>query len=255
MALRKILDSAEHPSSCSSACQVWRFVLPSWALHRILGLQQGLNLLRMQQAWTGHVTQIMIWPLDSKKSKCWQCWNMLEPQAMCMYIYATPRPIYHLAIQEPQVPFWSLQKAGNGGISVSHRHLAVAKSQPFGPTLQPLQPQLISAICRSLLGLCVVAKETCANGSSLNVAASKMLKDCTFALHIGQYWHIVNARKIFGDLHSEECTLQDLVKIVGSSVLSWHSALDSRECWDKHSRRSYLSRESRSSSTAGASTT
>ena len=59
MALRKILDSAEHPSSCSSA-QVWRFVLPSWALHRILGLQQGLNLLRMQQAWTGHVTQVMI---------------------------------------------------------------------------------------------------------------------------------------------------------------------------------------------------
>ena len=126
MALRKILDSAEHPSSCSSACQVWRFVLPSWALHRILGLQQGLNLLRMQQAWTGHVTQIMIWPLDSKKSKCWQCRNMLEPQEHSQnrnlfWLLKTARSTWKLGSARPgststsceakngwKAPLWSL---------------------------------------------------------------------------------------------------------------------------------------------------
>mmetsp|Transcript_76985 Transcript_76985/g.156717 ORF Transcript_76985/g.156717 Transcript_76985/m.156717 type:complete len:399 (+) Transcript_76985:696-1892(+) len=48
----------------------------------------------------------------------------------------------------------NLQKAGNGGISVSHRHL------------------------------CVVAKETCANGSSLNVAAAANVGISIVDVHI-----------------------------------------------------------------------
>ena len=103
-----------------------------------------------------------------------------------IYIYATPRPIYHLAIQEPQVPFcWKPSESRQWGHQRFPPPPRSGRQITTIRTIHPPAPPADQCPMQSLLGLCVVAKETCANGSSLNVAASKMLKDCTFALHIG----------------------------------------------------------------------